>query len=280
MLKKGMLISGLLLLLLLVFGISRNTSVDAARTISENDQVSREVAAKLGKEYVNTKVNSVKEDSVSGNDATQDSEQSKDSETNQDTSADTNSNQNDMNDELDEEGCLYVIPTEGNRLGSVSVVGGNAVVLMPQNSSVWQGDYDASVVDGQIIDWSFYQKEELTSYEIPKHVKHIGSFAFARSGLNEITIPNGVTSIGYAAFYHCDQLLNVSIPDSVVDIQEHAFENTPWMKNFMESGSDDFLIVGDGILLAYRGNATRIQLPKEVKRIAEGAIPKEIEIIE
>ena len=280
MLKKGMLISGLLLLLLLVFGVSRNTSVDAARTISENDQVNREVAEKLGKEYINTQIDSVKDEAVSGNDVGQDTNQSQDSETNQDTSDATNTNQNDMIDELEEEGCLYVIPTEGNRLGSVSVVAGNAVVLMPQNSSVWQGDYDEAVVDGQVIDWSFYQKEELTSYEIPKHVKHIGRFAFARSGLNEIKIPDGVTSIGYASFYHCDQLVNVSIPDTVVDIQEHAFENTPWLDQFMESGTDDFLIVGDGILLAYRGNATQIKLPKEVKRVAEGAIPNEIEIIE
>ena len=73
--------------------------------------------------------------------------------------------------------------------------------------------------------------------------------------------------------------MNVSIPDSVVDIQAHAFEKTPWLQQFLESGTDDFLIVGDGILLAYRENATQIELPKEVKRIAEGAIPDEIEII-
>ena len=92
-------------------------------------------------------------------------------------------------------------------------------------------------------------------------------------------IPDGVTSIGYAAFYHCDQLEKVEIPDSVNEIKEHAFENTPWLNDFMENGSQDFLIVGDGVLLAYRGTEKQITLPDEVKTVADGAIPEDIEII-
>ena len=38
-------------------------------------------------------------------------------------------------------------------------------------------------------------------------------------GVNgNITLPNGVTSIGNAAFNYCTQLVSVTIPDSVTDI--------------------------------------------------------------
>ena len=38
------------------------------------------------------------------------------------------------------------------------------------------------------------------------------------------------------------------------------------------SGVDDFLIVGDGILLAYRGSEEEPELPAEVKSVAPGVL--------
>lgn len=43
--------------------------------------------------------------------------------------------------------------------------------------------------------------------------------------LNEITIPNSVTSIGSSAFQACDRLTSVTIPDSVTRISMYAFYN-------------------------------------------------------
>lgn len=267
--KKCIAFSGILLALLLVIGFTRNASVDAGKTVSENDEVKREIAERLGKD-----VNFIEDTSVSDNDRS--SVSGNEPENDCTVSSESTVAEPDI---LDEEGCLYVIRADGNRLGSVPIVSGNAFVFMQSDGSVWQGDYDSSVADSRVIDWSFYRDDSLTSYDIPNHVKSIGQFAFARSALQEIVIPDGVNSIGYAAFYHCDQLEKVEIPDSVTEIKEHAFENTPWLSDFMENGSQDFLIVGDGVLLAYRGTEKQITLPDEVKTVADGAIPEDIEII-
>ena len=41
--------------------------------------------------------------------------------------------------------------------------------------------------------------------------------------VTDLTIPDGVTSVGERAFAHCDSLISVTIPDSVTSIGERAF---------------------------------------------------------
>ena len=47
--------------------------------------------------------------------------------------------------------------------------------------------------------------------------------AFACAGLTEYIIPDGVTKIGYRAFYGCTSLTSVTVPDSVAEIDYGAF---------------------------------------------------------
>lgn len=158
--------------------------------------------------------------------------------------------------------------------------------------------------DGVMGAWIFYRESKLQEFVILEGVTTIEKFAFARSGLRSMVIPDGVTTIGVGAFYHCDFLTEVTIPDSVTTIERNAFTHTPWLNNWLAgkdvsgnevsgngvsnkevsgnkvSGNDtskfsdsgDFLIVGDGILLAYRGNEENPELPPEVKSVAEGAL--------
>ena len=44
-----------------------------------------------------------------------------------------------------------------------------------------------------------------------------------RSSIRNIVINDGVTSIGYAAFYSCTSLTSISIPNSVTSIENYAF---------------------------------------------------------
>ena len=65
-----------------------------------------------------------------------------------------------------------------------------------------------------------------TSYVIPDSVESIGYEAFYDcDNLTSITIPDSVTSIGDNAFDNCDNLTSITIPDSVISIGGWAFGN-------------------------------------------------------
>lgn len=125
------------------------------------------------------------------------------------------------------------------------------------------------VNDTKIASQAFYQDSDLTEYIIEEGITEIGEFAFARSGLSSVTIPDGVIKIEYGAFYHCDDLSEVVIPDSVTEIEPYAFDKTPWITN-MHTATYPYLIVGDGILLAYAGSDSVVNIPDGVKQIGPG----------
>ena len=126
-----------------------------------------------------------------------------------------------------------------------------------------------TIVDDSVIaKQAYYNDAELAEYTIPGGITEIGDFAFARTKLQRITIPEGVTTIGYGAFYHCDSLSQISIPDSVTSIEPYAFEHTAYLDNWSNEVGQKYLIVGDGILLAYAGSDSVVNIPDTVKMIA------------
>ncbi len=100
--------------------------------------------------------------------------------------------------------------------------------------------------------------------ELPDTVRTIGEKAFAGCAyLQTMTIPSACTEIGYAAFADCDRLTTVAIPETVKTIEHDAFRGTP----FLAQQSDAFVILGDGILYAYRGTDADVQIPDTVRVI-------------
>lgn len=158
-------------------------------------------------------------------------------------------------------------------------LGGEPVVEEPDLDTIpgLEGSEDAkggsfpkyTVVNGEIIAAQAYYDEDMTSCEIPGGIRRIGEFAYARSSLNTVRIPEGVEEIGYAAFYHCDELTDAVIPGSVKEIGVSAFDKTPWLSGWKSNAGEagEFLIVGDGILLAYRGKGGVVSIPDSVKVI-------------
>lgn len=66
--------------------------------------------------------------------------------------------------------------------------------------------------------------KNMTKAVIPEGVTSIGYWAFfGCRNLTSITIPEGVTSIDNFAFEHCDSLTSITIPESVTSIGDEAF---------------------------------------------------------
>ena len=76
------------------------------------------------------------------------------------------------------------------------------------------------------FDFSLFDLSGLESITIPDGMEVIGDYSFSGcKNLKEIIIPYGVKSIGRAAFAGCVNLRAVNLPESVESIQNAAFEN-------------------------------------------------------
>ena len=65
---------------------------------------------------------------------------------------------------------------------------------------------------------------EVNNLVIPEGVTSIGAYVFVFcTGLTSVTIGNSVTSIGGSAFFDCSSLTSVTIPNSVTSIGDDAF---------------------------------------------------------
>lgn len=173
---------------------------------------------------------------------------------------------------------------DGTVKGVTRIIGQQAFVMIDNSQATINvgdtGDVIGGTPEGVSIPAQAYYDNAMESATFPADTERIGEFSFARSRLKSVKIPDGVKQIGYGAFYHCDKLEKVTIPNSVESIESFAFAKTPWMESWLHqvgSGSN-FLIVGDGILLAYRGNSEQVTIPDTVKQIGPDVFREHNEI--
>ena len=74
-----------------------------------------------------------------------------------------------------------------------------------------------------IGEWAFSDCRGIKSVVIPPSVSRIGGRAFIWSGLNSVTIPANIKSVGCAAFHGCSDLKAVTIQPGVEQLESTAF---------------------------------------------------------
>lgn len=175
---------------------------------------------------------------------------------------------------------------------------GNCVIN--RQSNVLEIGCSQSVIpdDGSITGiapYAFHRNSPSVA-SIPDGVEWIGEEAFSGSAsrlsyLSKITFPDSLKSIDKRAFYNCDTLASVTLPDHVMEIGAAAFEGTKyyntaanWTDNVLYIGKHVIAatIVGDGAIkegtlsiaaqaFSACGEATSIALPESVQYIGPRA---------
>ncbi|MBQ9238500.1 MAG: leucine-rich repeat protein [Treponema sp.] len=145
----------------------------------------------------------------------------------------------------------------------------SSISFHPENP-VYTTDTEGKSVltkDGKTI---VFVVPSVKTFTIPAGVEHIAECAFIHCGtqLTAITIPNGVKSIGLAAFQGCSSLTSVTLPQSVTSIEVRAFGGCSQLTE---------VVIPEGVTIianeAFRGcsRLASVTLPQNVTSIGDGA---------
>ncbi len=102
---------------------------------------------------------------------------------------------------------------------------------------------------------------------IPEGVLAIGIYTFQSSGIEKITLPKSLISIGCSAFWSCKSLESVTIPENVKVIGENAFGESGLKEVYLPEGLQSIGRFAFGS--AY--DLKRIYIPDTVTEIGESA---------
>lgn len=97
------------------------------------------------------------------------------------------------------------------------------------NIQVAEGNTHYSSQDGALLNADkttlilFPPANEATKFVVPETVTEILTSAFSYGKLKEIQIPDGVKSIGFGAFYRCEELEKVNLPRELKRIEYDTF---------------------------------------------------------
>ena len=137
------------------------------------------------------------------------------------------------------------------------------VVMVPITSvevdAETEGHYTYTVTDGCAtitdVDTSISGDVAIPDRFGDYPVVAIGDYAFYWcQNLTSITIPDSVTSIGNKAFYYCTGLTNIIIPDSVTSIGDYAFSACDSLTSITAGSNNTVYKSDDGVLYTKDGS--------------------------
>ena len=117
---------------------------------------------------------------------------------------------------------------------------------------------------------SFRSCTSLEEISIPEGVKSIGESAFMYSGLKKVDLPDTVVDIDDYAFMECIHLSEINLPKNIENIGRWCFDNTDYLLD-MESDEYGCKYVGDILLGCTGKGAKRIKIRDGTRMIATGA---------
>ena len=118
----------------------------------------------------------------------------------------------------------------------------------------------------RIEPYTFRYCTSLTRIELPETLNVIGEYSFSGCiALTEAIMPNSVTSVGTSAFDDCTSLTSVTVSNNLTTLGGYAFRNTPWLAQ----QTDEFVLVGNTILLKWNGNDSIVDIPYGVTMITD-----------
>lgn len=128
---------------------------------------------------------------------------------------------------------------------------------------------------------SAFSGSGLERISIPEGVTSIGDSAFQSCGnLQEVSFPEGITSIGFQAFWGCSGLAGLTIPKSVAEIGGQAFQGCSSLPEIGVDGENQYFSSEQGLLYNIdktellccpEGKIGEVSLPGSVKKIADAA---------
>lgn len=120
----------------------------------------------------------------------------------------------------------------------------------------------------EIGDMAFANCTKLEIVNFGDKLQKVGDYAFMGcTSLNKLILPDNTKEIGQYAFYNCKSLEKLGELPNIKTIGGHAFENTAWINNY----KDDYIILGDGVLISYRGKAENLTLQENIKTVGASA---------
>ena len=118
----------------------------------------------------------------------------------------------------------------------------------------------------------------IDSLTLGSELQYIGEYTFAGAEIKKIDIPDSVTAIVYGAFYNCESLAEINMPDSVKMVGGHVFENTAWY-----NAQPDGLTYLNHVLYDWKGSMdanTTVIIKDGIKVIADYAFEEQCNMTE
>lgn len=142
------------------------------------------------------------------------------------------------------------IPSSVRRIGDAAFGGCNSL----ENITVAEQNPNYVTVNGVLYDFAM---TELIKYPVAK-------------ATSSFVVPSGVVSIGSCAFYECEALISVSIPNTVTNIRQGAFHTCVNLKDVIFEKDSQLIEIGDCAFVVCNA-LTNITIPSSVQVLGDRA---------